>query len=400
MPDFAYRMATADGATVEGAMSAADEVALAAQVRALGGVLISCKVRRVVRSGVRVDRRELITFTQHLHTTVQAGIPVLSAIRGYAKQAENPDLGRALNDLANQVEAGQSLSEAMATFPRIFPPLYVNMTAAGEASGKLDAILERLASYLEWRDEMARDLKQATVYPVVVISMVLGLIVFLLSFVLPRFIGIFDGATMELPLATRVLMAVGTLFGANWPWLAGATLLLALGFWLLKRHPRGAVWLHQRQIALPLFGKAIRFISLSQMTYSLGLLVNAGVNITQALALSRGAVTNLFLAERMAQVGERINAGESLTQAFSHSGQFPPLALQMIAVGEESGQLPESLDRVTQYLRREVQHGLRVAMKALEPAITLFLGVMVGGIALTIFYTLYKMIMAIGGTGH
>ncbi len=401
MPDFTYRMANADGSIAEGAMSAPDEVQLAQQVGRLGGVLVSYKVKNEVRTDkARMARRELITFTQHMLTAVQSGIPVLTAVRGYAEQAEDPAVRETLNTLSMMVEGGQSLSESMGQYPNIFPTLYVNMVAAGEVSGQLDNILARLVDYLEWMDEMTRDLKQATIYPAAVMTLVAGLIVFLLSFVLPRFMGIFDGAEDHLPLAAKILMGAGSLFGNNWPILFGAIATVVVAYKLAKRNEKGADWLAAQQLKLPLFGINIRYICLSQMTYALGLLIGAGVNITTALALATKAVTNRHLAKVMHHVGERVNAGETLTEALTHSNQFPALALQMIAVGEESGSLAEALDRCTSYLRREVQHGLKTAMKILEPAITLFLGIVVGGIALTIFYTMYTMIMAIGGGAH
>lgn len=399
MPDFNYQMSAADGSLVDGTMSAADEVELATRVRTLGGVLLSAKpARSGPKRRAKISRRELITFTQHLLTAQKAGITVLSAIDGYASQAEDPNVGYMLHELSRSVEGGLALSDAMGAYPKTFPDMYRNMIAAGEASGHLDSIMERLVSYLEWRDQMAQEMRQATIYPAVVISMVGALIVFLLTFVLPRFTGIFEGAAMELPLATRILMGLGTLFGSNWPWLIGGVVVLVGGYKMARKSKRGDLWLERQQLNIPLFGKNIRFIHMSQMTYSLGLLIGAGVNITQALELSLRSVTNRHLAVGMRQVAERVNAGMSLTDALSHTGHLPGLALQMIAVGEQSGTLAESLSRCTEYLRKEVQHGLKTAMKILEPTITLFLGVVVGGIALTIFYTLYKMIMAVGGT--
>jgi len=401
VPDFHYRMANADGSTANGSMNAPDEVALAQQVHKLGGVLVSFKVNRPAKTrSAHIDRRELITFTQHLLTALQSGIPILKAIHGYADQADDPAVKQTLGDLATRVEGGQNLSEAMEQYPGIFPSLYVNMVAAGEVSGQLDAILERLSDYLEWLDEMTRDLKQATIYPAAVLTLVAGLIVFLLSFVLPRFMGIFEGAEDHLPLAAKILMAAGSLFGANWPYLFSAIALGAVALHLTRKSDKGGLWLAEWQLKLPLFGKYIRYLCLSQMTYSLGLLIGAGVNITSALSLSTRAVTNRYLVRHMEHVGERVTAGETLTEALAHIKQLPPLALQMIAVGEESGSMAESLDRCTAYLRREVRHGLKVAMKVLEPAITLFLGIVVGGIALTIFYTMYTMIMAIGVGAH
>jgi len=399
MPEFNYQMMTADRAVVDGSMSAIDEVDLATRVRAQGGVLLSAKAASgTSNKSPKISPRELVIFTEHLITSLRAGIPVLSAIQGYASQAEDPATSQMLNNVSLAVEGGQTLSDAMAAYPKVFSDMYRNMVAAGEASGQLERILERLSAYLEWRTGLAQDLRQATIYPAVVLSLVTGLIIFLLAFVLPRFTGIFNGATMELPLATRILMGAGSLFSHNWPWLLGGVAAIVVIYKAVRRNQHGDLWLERKQLGIPLLGKNIRNICMSQMTYSLGLLIGAGVNITQAMELSRGAVSNRFLMHRMERVADGVNAGQSLTESLGQSGQLPGLALQMIAVGEQSGTLAESLERCTEYLRKEVQHGLKNTMRVLEPAITLFLGIVVGGIALTIFYTLYKMIMSVGGT--
>jgi len=403
MPQFNYRMAHADGTIHQGAMSAADVAQVASRVRDQGGILIWARQARHPRNtrGARmarsIGRRELIGLTNHLQTAIATGIPLLDAIRGYATHLDDPALGRTLERLADHVESGSSLATALATLPRLFPPLYIHMVEAGEETGQLDRILGDLAVYLEWRDEMAQDLRQATVYPSVVLLLVTGLVTFLLSFVLPRFIGIFEGGHIELPLATRVLMAVGAIFSNYWPYLIVGAVAAVVAFKLARRRPGPATWLDGRLLGLPLFGTAVRMICLSQLSYSLGLLLGSGVDITRALSLSQGVVGNRMLAARVGRVADMVNAGHGLSDALADNNLFPPLAQQMLAAGEQSGTLPEAMARTTDYLQKDIKSRLKMAFSILEPAITLFLGVVVGGIALTIFYTLYTMIMAIGG---
>ncbi len=398
MPDFKYRIATADGTIQQGQMAADSEGHLADLIRAKGGVLIAAQgVAERKHRAAHMDRRELINFTTHLQTAVSSGIPILETIRGYAEQCEDEDLAFTLSELARHIESGASFGASLEEYPALFPTLYIHMVAAGEETGQLDKTLEELSSYLEWRDEMAKDMRQATVYPVVVISLVAGLIVFLLSFVLPRFLGIFEGAEMELPLATRVLMLLGDVFSQYWLVLIMGIAATVAAYKYFKRTEKGALWIDTRILSMPLFGPAIRLIGLSQLSYSLGLLLNSGVDISRALTLAQRVVTNRKIQAAVTHIDSMVTAGHSLTDAFRHTAIFPPLVNQMLAVGEDSGSMPQAMQRATDYMQREVKAKLKMAFSILEPAITMFLGIVVGGIALTIFYTLYKMMMSIGG---
>jgi len=396
MPDFRYRMAAADGRLQTGVMAAPDEAGLADRIRALGGILITAKPVRLKTPKVRLTRRERMTFTGHLETAVGAGIPVVEAIRGFGTYVPNDGLAHMLEDVAHGLEGGESLAHALGRYPKAFSPLYVSMVATGEETGRLDTVLGRLNAYLEWQDALARDLKQATVYPAVIVTLVLALIVFLLTFVLPRLVGIF-GKSAAIPAPARVLLGISAAFGAGWPYILAAVVLGIVAFGVLRRRAAVALWLDRAALQVPLFGTTVRLIRVSQLMYCLGLLLDAGVDIARALTLSEGVVENRHLALKVAEVGERVVNGGRLGESLAETGVFPPLALQMVAVGEEGGRLPDALFRATEFLRREVQASIRFALSVLEPAIIVVLGIVVGGIALTVFYTLYTIISSIGG---
>lgn len=399
MPEFHFRMAQPDGTVRSGVMTAPDEPGLAAAIRSGGGVLLSARRARPRKApNVRVSRSERIAFTHNMQAALAAGVPPTEALRGFAAHVPNKAFARMLTEAAQAVEGGQTVAGALGRFPAAFSPLYVSMVATGEESGRLDDVLGRLADYLEWQDGLVHDLKQATVYPAVVIALVIALTVFLLAFVLPRFVAIFGSGNPEaLPVAALWLMAVGRLFSRGWPYLVGGAAGAAAGFAVLKRRPAVALWLDRAALRVPLFGPAVRLIRLSQLTYCLGLLLDAGVDVSRALTLCREVVENRYLAQRMVEVHDRVIAGSTITEALATVGMMPPLTLQMVAVGEQAGGLPGALARATDFLRREVHNALRMALAILEPSIIVFLGGVVGGIALTIFYTLYRMIMAIGG---
>jgi len=397
MPDFHYRMAAADGRLQTGTMAAPDEAGLAERIRHLGGILIEAKPVRQRPIKARMGRRERMTFTGHMETAIGAGIPVVEAIRGFAAHAPDEGLTRMLEDVAHGLEGGEGLAHALGRYPKAFSPLYISMVATGEETGRLDTVLGRLNAYLEWQDALARDLRQATVYPAVIITLVLALIVFLLTFVLPRLVGIF-GSGAPIPAAARVLLGVSAFFGDFWPVMLGALAAGAVAFTYARRREAFALWLDRVMLEVPLFGTTVRLIRVSQLMYCLGLLLDAGVDIARSLTLSEGVVENRHLAKKVAQVGERVVGGGRLGEALEATGVFPPLSLQMVAVGEEGGRLPEALFRATEFLRREVQASIRLALSILEPAIIIVLGIVVGGIALTVFYTLYTIISSIGGT--
>lgn len=396
MPDFHYRMAGADGRLQRGVMAAPDEAGLADRVRTLGGVLITAKPVRLKTPKVKLTRRARMTFTGHLETAIGAGIPVVEAIRGFGTHVPDAGLAHMLEDVAHGLESGESLAHALGRYPKAFSPLYVSMVATGEETGRLDTVLGRLNTYLEWQDALARDLKQATVYPAVIVTLVFALIVFLLTFVLPRLVGIF-GKSAAIPAAARVLLGVSAFLGAAWPYIGLGLVLAGVAFAYLRRREAVALWLDRAALRVPLFGTTVRLIRVSQLMYCLGLLLDAGVDIARALTLSRGVVENRHLARKVAEVEERVVGGARLGESLAETGIFPPLALQMVAVGEEGGRLPDALFRATEFLRREVQASIRFALSILEPAIIVVLGIVVGGIALTVFYTLYTIISSIGG---
>jgi type IV pilus assembly protein PilC len=399
MPMYNYRMAK-DGAVVAGVLSAPDESALAGRIRAQGGVLISARARASRgRRRVRVARRDLITFTSHLHSSVSAGIPLLDSLRAFVQVLPEGGFSDVVGQIVTSLEAGKSLADALREHPRTFPSLYVHMVETGEESGRMESVLESLLGYLEWQDEIVKDLRQATVYPTVVLSLVFALITFLLTFVLPRFIGIFSSTEMVLPTPTIWLMAVGNVFSHYWYWGLALLGLAVAGLKWARRTPKGGVVIDHLLFRLPVFGTSILYIALSRLTYSLGLLLDAGIDISRSLTLTTGAVGNRYLARETTHIHDRVLAGHGLAESIGRSDIFPPLMLQMVTIGEQSGTLPQTLDRMTDYLKREVKASLKRAFSILEPAITVFLGVVVGGIALIIFYTLYRLIMAVGA-GH
>lgn len=412
MPDFRYRSINGEGKTVTGITAASDENSLTTLLQNQGLILVEAEVATAktlakeagptkAASTVQtraVKRQELIRFTYNLHAIVSAGVPIVKGLESLLQEAvasESP-MEPVLNGLIQRLQSGDSFSEALAMYPRVFPELYVNLVAAGESSGNLETILIDLGANLEWQEEIKSTLKQATVYPTIVISAVIGLIVLILMFVLPQFTEIFTKMNIPLPTATKVLMAVGEISQKYWHIALVGTVGSVIGLVVMSKTKKGKYMLEKAKVNIPLFGSVVMKIAVSRFTKNLSVLNNAGVSITEALIISEKIAGNPSLAEAIRQARELVMKGEPLAKAMECSPVFPVLVRNMVAVGEESGKLGSSLERVSQFYDREVKMGLKRAFAILEPAITIFLAVVVGGIAVTIISTLYKAITLIG----
>jgi len=400
MPMYDYRAINPQGAISSGLMEAASEPILEAKINGLGYTLIEASERREAKSfsfgSAKVSRKEIRNLTVYLHTTLSAGIPLIAAIEGYVKQLADGTLKTVLKGLILNIQDGDAFAEALAKYPKVFPGLYVNLIDAGEASGQMEETLANLVIYLEGQEKIIADAKQATVYPVVILSLVLLLIIFILSFVLPRFMPLFQSTGIELPASARFLMRVSNLFENGWPYMTGGAVFFIVLAKALLRLEKVAPVLDRWKLKLPLFGPLIMKIAMSQFSYNLATLMNSGVEIDRAFALARKVVGNRHIAGAIQRAQAEITGGTSITDAMKRGGLFPPLVLQMLAVGEETGSMPQTLSKVKEYYDREVEAAIKRTFSILEPAIILTLGLVVGGIAVTIFTTLYKVILAVG----
>lgn len=400
MPEFQYRVFNQEGAVSRGLMEAVNEAQLEEKLVGFGYTLIEAqeKPRSVAfQFGVpKVSRKDILNMTIYLHTTLSSGLTLLSALNGFVEQQPEGHFKDVLKGVATNILDGDLFAESLRRYDRVFPPLYISLIEAGEASGHLDESLKNLITYLEGQEKIAADVKQATVYPVVILSLVALLLIFILSFVLPRFMPIFESTGMALPPAARFLMGLSAFFQNGWPYLIGGGVLSCAGFHLLKRVERVRFLTDRIKLKLPLFGTLIMKVSMSQFCYNLSTLLNSGIEVHQAFALSERVIQNRFIAKTVRHVRAQVEEGASITKAMRQSTLFPALVIQMLDVGETSGSLPYTLKKVTEYYDREVAASIKRTFSILEPAIILFLGLVVGGIAVIIFSTLYKVILAVG----
>jgi type IV pilus assembly protein PilC len=399
MPYFQYKARDGRGKEVKGIVIAENENALSLTLERMNLYLISAREVKKEKESLRpvgVKRRDLITFTIHLSTSLEAGIALITAIRDFAESTENLKFKEVLNDIVKQLEAGAFLSDAMSKYPRVFSELYVNILRAGEATGNLDMVLKDLVKFLEWQEELTSQVKQASIYPAFVISLIIGVITIMMTFTLPKFFPILKSFNVELPLPTKIIMAVSTFFARFWWAIAGGIAGFVIIYISTNKTPNGKRFWDRLKLHIPFFGSLNRKVALSRFSHYLSILYKAGIGIVQALYIVEKIVGNSIIADEIKRVREGVVKGESLSEGLKKSEYFPPLVNRMIEVGEDTGKLDESLNKVSEYYDREVPAAIRRFFAILEPAMIVLLGGMVLFMALSIFLPMYKLTSTLG----
>jgi type II secretory pathway component PulF len=340
---------------------------------------------------------DLIVLSRQLATLVNAGIPLLRGIDALAAQTEHPRLQKVLGRIRQDLEAGLSLAEAFTRHPDVFDSLYVSLVRAGEAAGVLDQMLERLAILAEHDADVKSKVKSATRYPKIVVVAVLIACVVMFMFVLPKFMMMFASLKMDLPLPTRILIGLNELFQRYW-WLGamiGGGGVLAMKRYL--RTPTGALWWDTIKLKLPVFGTIFLKSALSRFARVFGTLVRSGLPILETMDIVGSTVGNRRISHVVTEIRERVQSGRSIAETMKEAKLFPPVLLQLISTGEESGKLEELLIKVSQYYDRDVDFLVRRLSASLEPLLLLVVGGIVLFLALAIFMPWWNMVGAIKG---
>ncbi|MEW6721564.1 MAG: type II secretion system F family protein [Thermodesulfobacteriota bacterium] len=400
MARFEYHAVDDYGKSARGAMSSPDANGLREALAGMGLHLVSA--RQTAESGApavfrkRIRRADLIELTYHLHTLIGAGVPLMSALTDVAEQAGHPGLREVLRDVRRNVQSGVPLSGAFALHGDVFPEIFVSIIRSGETTGNLDGVLMDLNRFLTWQEELGKTIRQATYYPATVVGMVGGLIVLLFTFVFPRFLSVFQGAAFELPLPTRVVLAISRFFREYGLVLIGALILGVVALKLYRRTEAGRLRIDGWKLGLPLMGNVIRSIEMSRFAHFTASLFRAGVEMTQALSVVEKVVENRVVASSIGRAREELIAGGGLSVALHKSGEFPPMVIRMVSAGEASGNLDATLENVAAFYDREVPATVKKTFAVLEPAMTMVLAFVVLGTALSFFLALYKMVGAMG----
>jgi type IV pilus assembly protein PilC len=421
MPNFEYRALDAQGTESTGAIQAEDENDAVAQLRRnglfptqvveqgkgtlSGGSSGGRRARAAARTkgkssvgggkgGGRINSKTLMLFTRQLATLIDSGLPLLRGLTVLAKQEPNPVLKKTVNQLSESVQAGGTFSEALAQHPRIFNKLYVNMVKAGELGGVLELVLSRLADYQEKAQKLKNKIVSAMIYPLIVMFIAVGIMVFLLLFIVPRFEQIFEEMLggSELPMITQIVTGASKFVQNNWLLLFGGIALAIVGFKLYANTKGGRHNVDRLKLRMPVIGDIQRKSAIARFSRTLGTLVTSGVPILQALNITKETAGNVIISEAIGKVHDAVKEGESIVQPLEASKVFPPMVISMVDVGEETGQLPDMLLKIADVYDDEVDNAVSAMTSLLEPLMIVFLAIIVGTIVLALFMPLLDII--------
>lgn len=404
MATFSYTARDRQGQSVSGSIEAGSEAAVADMLLQRSQTPIKIKLQEekqasaaIVWPWQQVSMTELIIFARQMYSLMKAGIPIIRAIVGLAESTSSTALNTVLLDLADQLEKGRTLSAAMAQHPRIFSRLVVSIVHVGENTGRLDESFLQLSGYFEQEMETKKQIKQATRYPTFVLIAITVAMVIMNILVIPQFAGMFAKFNTELPWATQVLLASSNLFVNYWQWMAGAVVGLLWALKLYLQTDKGRYQWSYWKLKMPLMGTILVRASLGRFSRSFAMMLRAGVPLTSALTLVAEAVDNDYMAEKIRDMRKNIERGESLLRVSVQSELFTPLVLQMLAVGEETGQVDEMLTEVASFYEREVAYDLKGLTAKIEPILISVVSGMVLILALGIFTPMWDMLNAYKG---
>lgn len=400
MPTFKYRVRDKSGKSIAGTIDAPNVQMAGDQLYTLGyfpisieeiGEAISLDLSALLTRFQRVKLEELLVFSQQLSTLYKAGLPLLSGLEDITQQVKNKKFKMTLEEVRKQVEGGSTLHGAMSKYPEVFSTIYVNMVRAGEASGMLGEALDRFITLSDREIRTQQRVKEATRYPKIVILSLTVAFAVLLTFVIPRFAQIFAQFKTPLPLPTRIMIGINTVFQNYWY----LVLIVVFGVpILLKRYLRtesGRYFWDRLKLRIPVFGPIFLKIALSRFSYTFAMLNRSGIPILQTLEITSTTINNMNLSQSIEEISRNVREGRSLADAMRETKKFTPLIIQMVSVGESSGTLESMLMRITEYYDIEVDNLIKKMSTYIEPFLTLFLGVVVLFLALAVFLPWWNM---------
>ena len=396
---FAYRVRTREGRILEGKMEADGEGAVASRLREQGLVPIQISKEsklsfkmEIQLKEKRVKLKDLAVFSRQFATMINSGLSLLRTLIILSEQTENPTLAKAIAALRDDVERGSSLSAAMSKHPKIFSKLYISMVKAGETGGQLDVVLVRLAESLEADYKLRQKVKSAMTYPVIVTGISVLLVAVMLVFIVPTFASMFEDLGGELPLPTKILVLVSDQAKILVP--LGIVLFVAgfIGYKKMReRSPDFRLRTDQAKLKVPVFGGLFQKIALSRFVRTLGLLLRAGVPVLQALDIVSDTSGNEIIGRAALDVKESVRSGESMSEPLGRHGVFPPMVIQMIAVGEDTGALDSMLDKIGDFYDQEVESTTESLTALIEPLMIAGLGGIVGGMVIALYMPMFKI---------
>ena len=423
MPTFHYIALDQNGQETAGDLDAASEADAVNQLRQSGlyptsvaadGQGQSAAIKKRAKSSAKgktktvkiganakVKSKSLMIFTRQLATLIDSGLPLLRGLTVLGRQEPNPVMKGTINTLAENVQTGSTFSESLQQYPRIFNKLYINMVKAGELGGVLELVLNRLAEYQEKAQKLKNKIVAAMVYPIIVMFIAAGIMVFLMLVIVPRFESIFDdmipGGKSKLPALTKFVIGFSRSMMDNLWYIIGTITAVIVGWRMMAATKGGRRWIDKMKLKLPMFGDVQSKTAISRFTRTLGTLVTSGVPILQALNITRDTAGNTIVSDAITKVHDAVKEGESMVAPLESSGVFPPMVISMVDVGEETGQLPEMLLKIADVYEDEVDNAVSALTSMLEPLMIVVLAVVVGTIVMALFLPLIEVIKNLSG---
>lgn len=401
---FEYKVRDQSGKTVSGTLDAPSQSTVAEKLRQMGYSPIAISEQRtstlqkeisIPGMGPKVGLKDLAVFSRQFATMIDSGLSLIRALNILAEQTENAKLAGIVSQVRSDVEEGQPLAASLAKH-ECFPKLYVAMVRAGETAGNLDDVLVRIAETLEADVELRRKVKSALTYPVVVLVLAILCVIVMLIFIVPTFVGMFESLGGELPLPTKILLAMSNFLQSFWYVVLVAPILLWQGFKRARKHPAVRYRLDQFKLRAPVFGALFHKLALARFARNLAGLLRAGVPILSALEITSDTVNNGVVGNALDEVRDSVKEGEAVSAPLENHSVFPPMTVQMLAVGEETGQMDLMLEKIAEFYDQEVKATTESLTAMLEPLMIAGLGGIVGAMVISLYMPMFQIFELIG----
>ncbi|MEX2163363.1 MAG: type II secretion system F family protein [Sulfuricaulis sp.] len=403
MPLFQYKGRNQRGEAVRGHIEAVSPDAVAAQLMNSGVIPIdiaSTKGQTDVFAAIRAHWAEsaqitmvdLILFSRQMYTLLKAGVPIMQALRGLRDSTQNLAMAKVIISISESLDTGLDLTAAMRRHPKVFSSLYVNMIQVGETTGSLQEVFMQLATYLEREKETRDSIKTATRYPTFVVAAIFIAIFIINLFVIPTFAKVYAGFKIELPLATKILIASSNFTVAYWQMILITVISAFFALRYYVRTPEGRYRWDKVKLGIPVIGKIVYKATLGRFARALAVMMKSGVPLVQGMTTVSRAVDNDYISDRIVQMRDGIERGDSIARTAAATGMFPPLVIQMIAVGEETGSVDELMFNVSDFYEREVDYDIKNLSAAIQPILIVFLSIVVFILALGVFLPMWDLV--------
>ncbi len=378
MPTYNYKAVDQTGRSAQGEIDALNEIDLELRLERIGLDLITfrqIKKSAALFSRKKVSHKDLMMFCFQLEQLTSAGVPLLDGLTDLRDSTTNPNFQKVIGSLVSEIEGGKMLSQAMAEYPSVFSHVFVSLVQAGEQTGRLPEVFDNLASTLKWQDELVSQTRRLLAYPSFVLVVVLGAVVFLMTYLVPQMVSFLQNMGQDLPLETRVLIFISNNFVSYW-WLIISVPVLAviLTAIMVRRSAEARYKFDYVKLHIPVLGDILQKIILARFARYFALMYQTGIPILDAIKTCEEIVGNRVVADALVRAQHQINAGDSMSESFRNAGLFPPLVVRMIRVGEGTGGLDKSLLKISYFYDRDVNESIEKMMKMIEPTLTVILG--------------------------